>query len=76
MFSSHKSYEPGYSIAVERLGLTPVFTLGMRLGEGSGCPIMFKTIEAACASMDLMKTLEEASIDADYLEEIRRDNLF
>ena len=76
MFASHKSYEPGYSIAVERLGLTPVFTLGMRLGEGSGCPIMFKTIEAACASMDLMKTLEEASIDADYLEEIRRDNLF
>ena len=76
MFASHKSYEPGYSIAVERLGLTPVFTLGMRLGEGSGCPIMFKTIEAACASMDLMKTLEEASIEADYLEEIRRDNLF
>ncbi len=76
MFASHKSHEPGYTAAVERLGLTPVFSLGMRLGEGSGCPIMFKTIEAACASMNLMKTLEEASIEADYLEEIRRDNLF
>lgn len=76
MFASHASHEPGYSAAVERLGLKPVFSLDMRLGEGSGCPIMFKTIEAACASMDLMKTLEEASIEADYLVEIRRDNLF
>ena len=76
MFASHKSHEPGYSTAVERLGLEPVFNLGMRLGEGSGCPVMFKTIEAACAAMNLMKTLEEASIEADYLEEIRRENLF
>ena len=76
MFASHKSHEPGYSAAVERLGLEPVFNLGMRLGEGSGCPVMFKTIEAACAAMNLMKTLEEASIEADYLEEIRRENLF
>lgn len=76
MFASHKSYEIGYMAAVERLGLAPMFDLSMRLGEGSGCPIAFKIIEAACASMNMMKTLEEASIDADYLEEIRRDNLF
>lgn len=76
MFASHKSFEVGYVIAMERLGLTPMFDLGMRLGEGSGCPIAFKIIEAAVASMNLMKTLEEASIDGDYLEEIRRENLF
>lgn len=76
MFASHKSYEIGYEIAMDRLGLTPMFDLGMRLGEGSGCPIAFKIIEAALASMNLMKTLEEASIDGDYLEEIRRENLF
>lgn len=76
MFASHKSYEIGYSIAMDRLGLHPMFDLQMRLGEGSGCPIAFKIIETACASMDIMKTLEEASIDADYLDEIRRDNLF
>lgn len=76
MFASHKSYEIGYQIAMDRLGLTPMFDLGMRLGEGSGCPIAFKVIEAAVASMNLMKTLEEASIDGDYLEEIRRENLF
>lgn len=76
MFASHKSYEIGYRIAIERLGLFPMFDLGMRLGEGSGCPIAFKIMEAAAASMNLMKTLEEASIDGDYLEEIRRENLF
>ena len=36
----------------------------------------FKIIETAVAAMNLMKSLEEASIDGDYLEEIRRDNLF
>ncbi len=76
MFASHKSFEVGYVIAMERLGLAPMFDLGMRLGEGSGCPIAFKIIEAAVASMNLMKTLEEASIEGDYLEEIRRENLF
>lgn len=76
MFASHKSYEIGYMSAVERLGLAPMFDLSMRLGEGSGCPIAFKIIETACASMNIMKTLAEASIDADYLDEIRRENLF
>ena len=76
MFASHKSYEIGYQIAMDRLGLSPMFDLGMRLGEGSGCPIAFKIIETAVAAMNLMKSLEEASIDGDYLEEIRRDNLF
>ncbi len=76
MFASHKSYEIGYQIAMDRLGLAPMFDLGMRLGEGSGCPIAFKIIETALASMNLMKSLEEASIDGGYLEEIRRDNLF
>lgn len=76
MFASHKSYEIGYTIAMDRLGLRPMFDLSMRLGEGSGCPIAFKIIETAVATMNIMKTLEEAAIDADYLEEIRRDNLF
>ncbi len=76
MFASHKSFERGYEIAIRRMGLKPMFELDMRLGEASGCPIAFKTIEAACAAMNHMKTLEEASIDAGYLEEIREENLF
>lgn len=76
MFASHKSKEIGYVTAMEYLGLSPMFDLDMRLGEGSGCPIAFKIMEAACASMDLMKTLSEGSIDDKYLEEIRKGNFF
>ncbi|HKK96137.1 MAG TPA: nicotinate-nucleotide--dimethylbenzimidazole phosphoribosyltransferase [Anaerovoracaceae bacterium] len=76
MFASHKSYEKGYMKAMNELDMKPMFSLGMRLGEGSGCPIAFKIIEAASGTMNLMWTLEEASIDADYLEEIRDKNLF
>lgn len=76
MFASHKSHEVGYQIALERLGLEPIFYLNMRLGEGSGCPMAFKTIEAACGSMNLMKTFAEGSIDDGYLEEVREGNLF
>jgi nicotinate-nucleotide--dimethylbenzimidazole phosphoribosyltransferase len=76
MFGSHKSTEIGYIAAMARLGLNPMFDLGMRLGEGSGCPVAFKIIEAACASMSLMKTLAEGSIDDGYLDEIRKGNFF
>lgn len=76
MFASHKSYERGYIIAMDRLGIKPMFDLGMRLGEGSGCPVAFKIIETATAAMNIMATLEEASIDGGYLEEIREGNLF
>ncbi|MBK5253862.1 MAG: nicotinate-nucleotide--dimethylbenzimidazole phosphoribosyltransferase [Peptostreptococcaceae bacterium] len=76
MFASHKSYEVGYMKTMKELNLKPMFSLGMRLGEGSGCPIAFKIIQAATGTMNLMWTLEEASIDAGYLEEIRDKNLF
>lgn len=76
MFASHKSKEIGYVTAMERLGLHPMFELDMRLGEGSGCPVAFKAMEAACAAMDIMKTLAEGAIDDAYLDEIRKGNFF
>ena len=76
LFTSHKSKEGGYQVAAEMLGIEPMYDLGMRLGEGSGCPIAFKIIEAACAVMNGMKTLEEANVDAGYLDEFREDGQF
>lgn len=71
MIAGHASCEPGYALAIERLGLEPVLQLGMRLGEGSGCPIMFKVLDAACAVINDMATFEQAGIDDGYLDEIR-----
>jgi nicotinate-nucleotide--dimethylbenzimidazole phosphoribosyltransferase len=58
------------------MGLRPIFDLGMRLGEGSGCVLAFNVIEAACAVMNDMATFEEAGIDDGYLDEIRGKDSF
>lgn len=76
MFASHKSWEKGYELAVEELGLKPFLELGMRLGEGSGCPIAFEVIKGACDVMRNMATFEEAEINDEYLDEIRKGDCF
>ncbi len=76
LFGSHLSKEQGYLIAVDALGISPFFDLGMRLGEGSGCPISFNIIETACAAMNGMATFDEGAIDADYLAEAEKGNFF
>lgn len=76
MFASHKSLEKGFETAASALGLEPVLLLGMRLGEGSGCPIAFKVVEAACAAMTGMATFAEADINDSYLKDIRKGDGF
>ena len=76
LFLSHASYEIGYRIAAQELGQEPCLLLGMRLGEGSGCPVMFQILRAACAVMDGMATFPEAAIEDDYLTPIRAQDSF
>ena len=71
VFLSHASMEAGYRIAAKALGLEPFLLLDMRLGEGSGCPIAFQILRAACAVMRGMATFEEAAINDSYLDSIR-----
>ena len=73
---SHRSFEIGFRLAEQELGLHPCLELGMRLGEGSGCPLAFRVVEAACAVMCTMATFPEASIEDDYLTEIRAKDSF
>ena len=73
---SHASFEIGYRLAMESMNLEPLFLLGMRLGEGSGCPLAFRVVEAACAVMNTMATFPEAAIDDTYLTEIREKDSF
>ena len=76
LFASHASRETGFSLAMEAMDLRPVLLLDMRLGEGSGCPIAFQILDAACAVASDMATFEEAGIDDGYLDEVRRENHF
>lgn len=76
MIASHASFEPGYRLALKELSLEAPLLLKMRLGEGSGCPLMFRILDAACAVINEMATFEEASINDDYLTEIRKGDHF
>ena len=72
MLASHESYEQGFTHAAEALGVEPYLRLNMRLGEGSGCPLMFAVIDAACAIMRDMGTFEQANISEEYLNEVKK----
>ena len=76
MIASHETYEKGYMLAMNAMGLKPFLSLDMRLGEGSGCPIAFSVIRGACDVMADMATFEEAAINDDYLEEIRSEKKY
>lgn len=76
LIPSHASYEIGYRLAMEKMGLKPFFALDMRLGEGSGCPLTFQLLEASCAIINDMATFAQAGINDDYLTEIRKGDCF
>ena len=76
LIPSHASFEIGYRLAMEAMELQPMLLLGMRLGEGSGCPLAFEVLSAACAVMNNMATFEQADIDDGYLDEIRQGDAF
>ena len=76
LIPSHASFEIGYRLAMEELALRPLFDLDMRLGEGSGCPLAFQVLDAACAVMNNMASFDEAGINDDYLDEIRQGDQF
>ncbi len=71
---SHASQERGYLLAMQAMGLSPVLQLQMRLGEGSGFPLMLQILRASCAIFRNMATFAEADIDDGYLDDLRRED--
>ena len=61
---------------MDAMDLQPILLLGMRLGEGSGCPIAFEMLSAACAIINDMATFAQAAIDDEYLDLIRQGDAF
>ena len=71
MIPSHLSLEPGYAFAVRSLGLRPLLTLEMRLGEGTGCPIAMRIVDDALAIMNSMSTFDGVSLESEYRKKLR-----
>jgi nicotinate-nucleotide--dimethylbenzimidazole phosphoribosyltransferase len=62
LIAGHQSEEPGHRLLLEHLNLTPVLTLGMRLGEGSGAVLAMPVIESAITIYNQMATFASAGV--------------
>ncbi|WCT72360.1 nicotinate-nucleotide--dimethylbenzimidazole phosphoribosyltransferase [Sphingomonas naphthae] len=60
--AGHRSAEPGHARLLDRLGLAPLLSLDMRLGEGSGAAVAVAVIRSALAAHDGMATFAEAGV--------------
>jgi nicotinate-nucleotide--dimethylbenzimidazole phosphoribosyltransferase len=63
IFASHNSVEKGHKIALKYIGKTPMFDLGMRLGEGTGAALGISFIEAGVKILTQMATFADAGVD-------------
>jgi nicotinate-nucleotide--dimethylbenzimidazole phosphoribosyltransferase len=61
-FFSHLSAEAGHVNAMNALGVRPLLTLDLRLGEGTGAALAFNLIEAGVKIMHEMATFESAGV--------------
>ncbi len=62
MFAAHNSVEKGHMVMLEKMGLTPILNLNMRLGEGTGAALAMFIIEAGLKVYREMATFEEAGV--------------
>ena len=60
--AGHCSAEPGHRRLLDRLGLSPLLTLDMRLGEGSGGALAVQIVRGALAVHAGMATFAEAGV--------------
>ncbi|MEH3101296.1 nicotinate-nucleotide--dimethylbenzimidazole phosphoribosyltransferase [Sphingomonas adhaesiva] len=60
--AAHRSAEPGHARLLDRLALSPLLALDMRLGEASGAAVAAQIVRAALAAHDGMATFAEAGV--------------
>lgn len=62
LFAGHQSEEPGHRVLLEYIGLKPILSLNMRLGEGTGAVLAMPIIESAMHLYNEMATFESAGV--------------
>jgi nicotinate-nucleotide--dimethylbenzimidazole phosphoribosyltransferase len=60
--AGHRSAEPGHTVALVALGLTPLVDLELRLGEGTGALLALPLVRAAVAALREMSTFDAAGV--------------
>lgn len=62
LIAAHRSAERGHQAALAHLGLAPLLSLNLRLGEGTGAVLAMHLVEAGCLILNEMATFESAGI--------------
>jgi nicotinate-nucleotide--dimethylbenzimidazole phosphoribosyltransferase len=62
LFAGHQSEEPGHRVLLEYIGLKPILSLNMRLGEGTGAVLAMPIIESAMWLYNEMATFASAGV--------------
>lgn len=62
MFAAHNSVEQGHKAMLDKIGLTPILDLGLRLGEGTGAALAMLMIEAGLKIYKEMASFSEAGV--------------
>lgn len=62
MIASHRSVERGHQAVLDRLGLTPLLDLDLRLGEGTGACLGISLVQASIKILTQMATFDEAGV--------------
>jgi nicotinate-nucleotide--dimethylbenzimidazole phosphoribosyltransferase len=62
MIAGHRSVEPGASVALAHLGLTPLLDLGLRLGEGTGAVLALGVVASAARVLHEVATFDSAGV--------------
>jgi nicotinate-nucleotide--dimethylbenzimidazole phosphoribosyltransferase len=60
--AGHVSEEAGHRAVLNRLGMSPLLSLGLRLGEGSGAALAIQVLKGAVACHSGMATFAEAGV--------------
>jgi nicotinate-nucleotide--dimethylbenzimidazole phosphoribosyltransferase len=62
MIGGHRSAEPGASVALAALGLSPLVDLGLRLGEGTGALLALPIAASAVRVLHEVATFDSAGV--------------
>jgi nicotinate-nucleotide--dimethylbenzimidazole phosphoribosyltransferase len=62
MVAGHRSAEPGATVALTHLGLTPLVDLGLRLGEGTGALLALPIVVSAVRVLHEVATFDSAGV--------------
>lgn len=65
IFAAHNSVEIGHKAMLDKMGLSPILDLNLRLGEGTGAALAMLMIEAGLKIYKEMATFGEAGVSSE-----------